>query len=301
MIGVCQVNSLVRRSKFTDGVIDTGKSFKSWDSCMHNKACKIIAIVGIVLAGIVGIWLIGALLTCFRQGVTGIGEFCCWCCNCCNNNPNRMGNDPVNQGFNRVGGNINGPPNVVYQPINMPERAYDKYNPGGYSDYDPRKDNTNTTVYDESIELEQDFDLEDQKWKNKNRYDDYKKSHSKIKQSPQRVPLTYELETFGSSDNLSTFDDYSNRNSGVSHLSYPTNAYQHRNPSPQRRQPSPQKRQSSPQRRQYPESNFAESTNSFNGEESTFNAFPTRQHARAPYPDDDADYYEENVNYRHRY
>ncbi|KAL3229046.1 [PSI+] induction protein 2 [Nakaseomyces bracarensis] len=288
MIGACQVNSLVRRSKFTDGVITTGKSFRSWDTCMDNKACKIIAIVGIVLAGIVGIWLIGALLTCFRQGVTGIGEFCCWCCNCYNSNPNRLGNEPINQGFSRVD-NINGPPNVVYQPINMPERAYDKFNPSGYSDYDPRKDNTNTTVYDESIELEQDFDLEKQKWKRNNNKYDNKKRDSRVNLSPQRIPLTYELENFGSSDNLSIQDGYSNRNSGVSHLSYPMNAYQNRNPSPHRKQPSPH-------RQQYPETSY-----SFNGDESTFEAFPTRQNNRVPYPDDEIDYYEENANYRNKY
>ncbi|CCE90468.1 Pin2p TDEL_0B03390 [Torulaspora delbrueckii] len=148
---VCAINGLFARS-FTNNVESTAKSFKSWNTCMDNKACKIIAIVGIVLAAITAIWLIGALLTCFRQGVTGIGGFVCWCCNC----GQKSARAPTNDGYGKVNPT---PATVVYQPIQRPESAYYRHRDDSF--YDERKNSK------EVFELEQDFDLEKQRDKSK--------------------------------------------------------------------------------------------------------------------------------------
>lgn len=158
-MAICVARNLLARS-FSEGVESTAESFKSWDTCMDDKACKIIAIVGIVVASIVAIWLIGALLTCFRQGVSGIGEFCCWCCNCNSRRGTQM--EPVNYGYNTrsmVGGN---PATVVYQPIQPPESAY--YRQAEDSYYDERHKSR------EIFELEQEFDLEKQRQKSMKRH-----------------------------------------------------------------------------------------------------------------------------------
>lgn len=148
----CAVKRFVARS-FTNNVETTAKSFKSWDSCMNNKACKIIAIVGICLAAVVGLWLIGAVLTCFRQGVTGIGEFFCWCCNCSGKDSRRAAND----GYGR-GSQVPPPATVVYQPIQQPESAY--YRKADDAFYDERRRS-------DVFELEQEFDLEKQREKSR--------------------------------------------------------------------------------------------------------------------------------------
>ncbi|QLG70356.1 hypothetical protein HG535_0A02950 [Zygotorulaspora mrakii] len=156
---VCAINHLFVRSSFTDNVVSTANSFKHWDTCMNNTACKVIAIVGICLAAITAIWLIGALLTCFRQGVTGIGQFCCWCCRCGRNSATV----PRNEGMYR---NSMAPPpaTVVYQPIQQPESAY--YRNRDDSFYDERIKSKSEDVF----ELEQDFDLEKQRAKSTKRH-----------------------------------------------------------------------------------------------------------------------------------
>lgn len=164
---------LLRRS-FTDDLKNTGKSFKNWDSCMNDKACKIIAIVGICLACLVGLWLVGAILTCFRQGVTGIFEFCCWCGRCCGNSSEqaRAANNPamVNAGYQGYAPQ----PNVVYQPIQYPENAYYANNDNSFYSEGGARTNTATAqssprklaqTTSEVFELEQDFDLENQRRK----------------------------------------------------------------------------------------------------------------------------------------
>ncbi|CAB4254224.1 similar to Saccharomyces cerevisiae YOR104W PIN2 Protein that induces appearance of [PIN+] prion when overproduced [Maudiozyma barnettii] len=167
----CKISNAIYPRDFTDDLKNTGKSFKNWNSCMNDKACKIIAIVGIVLAVIVGLWLIGGLLTCFRQGVTGIAEFCCWCChwndNRNNNNPNMMMNNngyappgmPNNNGYQPA-------PDIVYQPIRYPESAYYANNDNGKDAYyDEGATNGKSNKDSEVFEMEQDFDLEGQRRK----------------------------------------------------------------------------------------------------------------------------------------
>lgn len=144
-----------------DDVKQTGKSFRNWDSCMNDKPCKIIAIVGICLAGVLGLWLIGALLTCCRQGFTGIFDCFFWCC--ARNRPKNSITSPpnVNQGQS-----YQVPPNVVYQPVQAPvhDNRRDVYFENDHS-Y-----GNNSEVY----EIEQDFNLDDYK----------KKSEQKNKKTP---------------------------------------------------------------------------------------------------------------------
>ncbi|KAG0661813.1 hypothetical protein C6P44_002674 [Monosporozyma unispora] len=147
---------MLTKRGWTDGITHTAKSFKNWNSCMADRPCKIIAIVGIVLASILGLWLIGSLLTCIRQGFTGIGGFLCWCCNSNNSSQQQLRN---NQQYNPT------PPNIVYQPV---EHGYynniQGYNqePQYYNENDNDNKNRNSV-----FELEEDFDLEGQRTKSK--------------------------------------------------------------------------------------------------------------------------------------
>lgn len=199
-MNICKLKEIVPlfpRSSFTDGVVSTGKSFRSWDTCMDNKACKIIAIVGIVLACILVIWLIGGLLTCFRQGVTGIGQFICWCCRC-SNDKNGNNTMPVNEGFSRVNMGVAPPSTVIYQPIQQPESAYYRNDAKNDTFYDEVK-----TPSNEVYELEEDFDLEKQKKTRKKQ----QKERNKEGRSPSRVaPLVYEEENFEGSSPQPQYD-----------------------------------------------------------------------------------------------
>ena len=60
-------------------VTSTAKSFSSWDTCMDNKTCKIVAIVGICIASFVLLWFVFAILSCLCMGKQ-ILEGCCCCC-----------------------------------------------------------------------------------------------------------------------------------------------------------------------------------------------------------------------------
>lgn len=70
---------LVSRS-FSSDVSSTADSFKSWDTCMDNKTCKIVAIVGIVLACILAIWFLTSVFRCLCMGVDCLTSMCCCCC-----------------------------------------------------------------------------------------------------------------------------------------------------------------------------------------------------------------------------
>lgn len=58
----------------------TAKSFRSWDTCMDNRTCKIVAIVLIVLGGIFALWVISTLIQCLCMGVSCVEALCCCCC-----------------------------------------------------------------------------------------------------------------------------------------------------------------------------------------------------------------------------
>ncbi|KAK9464157.1 uncharacterized protein V1516DRAFT_669720 [Lipomyces oligophaga] len=62
-----------------DKVVSFAESFKHWDTCMDNTGCKVIAIVGIILAVIVAFTLLTWI---FRIVLCGAQQ-ACWCCNQC--------------------------------------------------------------------------------------------------------------------------------------------------------------------------------------------------------------------------
>ncbi|AAS51661.1 ADL259Wp [Eremothecium gossypii ATCC 10895] len=109
-------SKLMRRSAF-DSTKETLRSFKSWDTCMDNRVCKIVAIVGIVLASIVAIWIVGSLLRCFMRGVSGICDFLCWPCCCYRRHRQRRREEKQRAQVYAP------PPQVVYQPVVTPEAA----------------------------------------------------------------------------------------------------------------------------------------------------------------------------------
>lgn len=76
---VAKVQDIVTRG-ISDDVTSTAHSFKSWDSCMANKPCKIIAIVGIVLACLFAFWMISTLIRCCCMGISCLEALCCCCC-----------------------------------------------------------------------------------------------------------------------------------------------------------------------------------------------------------------------------
>lgn len=163
-----EYNNLHYKRNFIDGVKQTGKSFKNWDSCMNDKPCKIIAIVGICLASILGLWLIGALLTCCRQGFTGIFDCFFWCCS------KRRQNANMTHPANNQGQSYQVPPNVVYQPVQAPvhDHRRDIYFENDHS-YNNHESYNNNEVY----EIEQDFNLNEYKKKSEqNKNTPYPKS-----------------------------------------------------------------------------------------------------------------------------
>ena len=74
------IGSNLFRRDFGDNVKSTADSFKSWDTCMDNKTCKIVAIVGIVLAVLVALWAISTISQCLCMGVNCLEALCCCCC-----------------------------------------------------------------------------------------------------------------------------------------------------------------------------------------------------------------------------
>lgn len=81
------VNSLSGQYLFkrveTTSTID---SFKSWNTCMDNHVCKIVAIVLIVVGGLLFIWLFGGILRCMCCGANMASSLCCCLssmCSCC--------------------------------------------------------------------------------------------------------------------------------------------------------------------------------------------------------------------------
>lgn len=74
---------------------------------MDNTTCKWVAIVGIILAVLVVLWILAAIIRCCCLGVACVEAICCCCscCSCCCNNGNSRGlknnqpTDPFNPGY----------------------------------------------------------------------------------------------------------------------------------------------------------------------------------------------------------
>ena len=63
-----------------DSVTSFANSFKSYDTCMANTGCKVIFIIGCVLAGLLVIWILTTLFQCLFMGAKCIEACCCCCC-----------------------------------------------------------------------------------------------------------------------------------------------------------------------------------------------------------------------------
>lgn len=60
-------------------ITDTAKSFKSWDSCQQNTVCKIVSIVGLVILGLIALWVVIGVIRCCCSGISTLAA-CCFCC-----------------------------------------------------------------------------------------------------------------------------------------------------------------------------------------------------------------------------
>lgn len=83
--GLCPARLFPR--DFGLDVKSTAQSFKSWDTCMDNKTCKIVAIVGIVLAALFIFWILATVVQCLCMGASCIEALCCCCCRSVNRKP----------------------------------------------------------------------------------------------------------------------------------------------------------------------------------------------------------------------
>ncbi|AET40105.1 Pin2p Ecym_5346 [Eremothecium cymbalariae DBVPG len=137
---------------FIDDVRNTTRSFGSWDTCMDNKGCKVISITGIVLGSIVAIWIVGSLLRCIKQGITGVVDFLCWpCCCLARHRSRRKDRRRAMQKYHMD----SGPPPVIYQPVVQPEAVH-LYNKDDY--YSEGMKDKNSHAHEEKY-----YDLEVQK------------------------------------------------------------------------------------------------------------------------------------------
>ncbi|KAK9381266.1 uncharacterized protein V2V93DRAFT_221764 [Kockiozyma suomiensis] len=81
--------SLAKRDVFDDAnndahkVISFGQSFKHWDTCMANTGCKVIAIIGIILAVCLVLSLFAWVIRLVFYGAEATCWLCCKCCGLC--------------------------------------------------------------------------------------------------------------------------------------------------------------------------------------------------------------------------
>lgn len=112
------VMNTILSKRFTE---DDVKS--SWDKCMDNKTCKIVAIVLIVVGGLILFWLISTLFQVLCCGIKCLNAiFCCFgsCC-CCgdrNNTRDMSGEKGYEYQQNGNRGYVNQPQPVYYQESN---------------------------------------------------------------------------------------------------------------------------------------------------------------------------------------
>ncbi|KAK6456035.1 uncharacterized protein RJT20DRAFT_41308 [Scheffersomyces xylosifermentans] len=129
-------------------VMSTAQSFRSWDTCMANRTCKITAIVLICLGGLFLIWIFVTLVQCLCLGASCLEALCCCCCRKSRNQPTYVVQQP--QPFNPNMYPPTGPPmrqSAGYQPpyqppyqsqqqTREPQRAHFTSN-NGYEPVDP--------------------------------------------------------------------------------------------------------------------------------------------------------------------
>lgn len=137
------VADAVFRRSFTSDVTSTADSFKSWDTCMDNKTCKIVAIVLIVLAGLFVFWILSTIIRCLCCGVTCLEALCCCCCRSANRGRSRNIQDDHNQAYNNP--NMYPPPPPQQHFTSQPQPAYQPVYTGerAVSDEDPFNERKN--------------------------------------------------------------------------------------------------------------------------------------------------------------
>ncbi|SCV03725.1 LAME_0H12728g1_1 [Lachancea meyersii CBS 8951] len=91
----------------------------SWLPSINNKTWRILAIVGIVIACLLVLWILGSFLRCCVHGAAGICEFCFWCCPRSRPHRSVQGQRPL-----RPPPPSYSAPMVIYQPIVEPESSY---------------------------------------------------------------------------------------------------------------------------------------------------------------------------------
>ena len=200
--------TIVQRS-WTSDVGSTVKSAKHWDTCMANKACKIIAIVFIAIAGLIVFWLLGSFFRCLRTGCEGWYSFFCWPCQCGNNRRSiQQQQQPMAP-----------PPQYVATP--QPQWNSNLAGQGNYYTND-RNRNDYGRVFEEDLELEtQDFDLEAQKQKSE------QKLKEKAKQDNSDTASWFSYNPFGSKTNDTS---KTNINSNTNTSQAETSTYEEYNP-----------------------------------------------------------------------
>lgn len=124
---LASASHLVARSIQSD-VTSTAGSFKSWNTCMANHVCKIVAIVLIVIAALFLLWIVSTIVQIFCMGVTCLRALCCCCC--------RLGNRgyvrEAPQNASPYNNSNMYPPNAA--PMYRPQQAY---TPMSQTEYKP--------------------------------------------------------------------------------------------------------------------------------------------------------------------
>jgi hypothetical protein len=117
-------------------------AFKSWNTCMDNNICKIVAIVGFALAGVLCLWLVIGVLRCMCTEIGFIGSCCCCCCTSKRTHDymysNQQFQQPLQQSFQQPP-TFTPAPHMPYQHRDMDsERSLPEYGyVGNETDYKP--------------------------------------------------------------------------------------------------------------------------------------------------------------------
>lgn len=140
----------------TGGKSDVSGLWRLWDSCMNDTACKVVAIVLIVIGSIIVIWVLGTIFRCFYYGLA-CGDACCACCCCCGLNKRSQDNYPP-QYYEKPATLVYANPNMYpaqQPPMYPPQYQQERHNnPGaGYNyfnqsqGYEPMYPNDENTKY----------------------------------------------------------------------------------------------------------------------------------------------------------
>ncbi|OBA20846.1 hypothetical protein METBIDRAFT_41293 [Metschnikowia bicuspidata var. bicuspidata NRRL YB-4993] len=126
-------------SLFKRDTLSTAESFKSWSTCMDNKTCKIVAIVGICVAALLVIWILATFVQCLCMGVSCLSALCCCCCRGAHKNRYV---EPAQQPYENRNMYPRQPPMMQMEQTYQPVPHY-----GGYEENRYKKDDHEYTGY----------------------------------------------------------------------------------------------------------------------------------------------------------